>query len=301
MKKSILFSLLFAVVFIVAGCGGGSGASGSGGGGGSTVRETWSGSDSYGPLAFTIYNDGTFQARGTIIGGYGRSGYGTYSQNGSAITGSFSTSSGCTGPFSATVSGSSISGSYNDNCGNASGFSASVATVQAYNWQSDGNGFEQFILNDPQYYGYHFTYTFSPTTPMSTVTARIKKMSGSSHFGIIFRRQDENNFYMLSTLVNRSYAVYARVGGAFSMIIPWTTSSNLNPGYGIENLVSVEETSLHNFSIYFNGTFITSFTDSNFTGGENGFYASAADQSHEYFPGLPVDVRFRMSSPVSFP
>jgi hypothetical protein len=301
MKRQItLFILALSMSVIAVACGGSSG-----GGGGPAVVETWSGTDSYGLIAFTLYDNGTFSAKGTITGSGNRSAYGTYTEVSSTITGSFSTSSSCTGPFSASVSGNTMSGNYSDNCGRASSFSASLATAQTYTWQLDGNGFLQFITSDPQDYNWgRWSYlSGSNQTQMSTVTATIKKQSGSagSGYGIIFCYQDTNNFYRLLIETHGYFILSRKVGGVYTTIIPWTISANLDTGYGVENVVSVVQTSLYNFSIFFNGVQERTFTDYSFFGGRAGFYASVHDQTDEYFPGLPADIRFRLSMPISYP
>ncbi len=299
MKRSMLAStLVFAVVVLLSGCGGGSGGS-------NVTGESWSGTDSYGVIAFTVYTDGTIAAKGTITGGSSRSGYGTYTKTNGTITGTFSTSGSCTGPFSATVSGNTMSGSYSDNCGHASGFTTTLATVRDRTWQSDGSGFLQFITSNPDYYynglWYHLNAAYQ--AQMSTVTATIKKHSGSqtSGYGIVFCYQDTNNFYNLLVDTRGHFLIREKVAGTYSTIIPWTTSGSLNTGYDITNEISVVQQSLHTFTVYFNGIQGISFSDSHFTGGSAGFYATVHDQTDEYFPGLPVDIRFKMSAPILYP
>lgn len=135
MKRSIWFSLIFAFVFIVSGCGGGS-SSGSATSTGScnipvdsspgyaaAIIGTWNGSDDYGTLSITFNADCTFSGSGTLSGGGSRSASGTYSFDGTNASGLFTTNPSCTGPFSAAVSGNNITGHYNDSCGHNSNFS----------------------------------------------------------------------------------------------------------------------------------------------------------------------------------
>jgi hypothetical protein len=299
MRPLLLAALLLGAALLFS-CGGGGGGGNAGASG-----EAWTGSDSYGVIAFTLNSDGTFLARGTTTGAGGRSGYGTYTAINSTATGSFSTGSSCTGPFSATITDNTMLGNYNDNCGHASSFSASRASVQAPTWQLDGNGSMQFITSDPQYYNYGYWYSLSGSnqTQMSTVTATVKKQSGSagSGYGIIFCYQDTNNFYRLLIETTGHYIVSAKVGGVYTTLITWATSANLNHGYGVENVLSVVQTSPYVFSIRFNGVQAATFADYNFSGGRAGFYAFIHDQTDEYFPGLPVDIRFKLNSPVIYP
>lgn len=140
---------------------------------------------------------------------------------------------------------------------------------------------------------------------MTTVTATVKKMSGSINYGygIVFCFKDSNNFYRL--LINEAgyYSLYALVGGNSSAVIPWSTtpSANLTNGFGVDNVISVTQQSPGNFSLNFNGNQETLFSDSNFIGGTSGFAASIDVQSNENFPNIPVDVRFKFSLPVVYP
>lgn len=188
--------------------------------------------------------------------------------------------------------------------GNAS---SSSPTFQSPTWQNDGNGFLQFTTNDPHYYSYNFWSTYNThESIMSAVTATVKKASGNANsgYGIIFCQQDVDNFYRLMITINGHYAVTARVAGVTTSIIPWSAPSvaTLYTGYGVENLISVVQTTPYHFAIYFNGVLETTFTDPNFYAGWAGFYVWITDPSRgESFPGIPADVRFKMSGPIVVP
>jgi hypothetical protein len=196
-------------------------------------------------------------------------------------------------------------------CGGSSGsnnVSASApSNAQTIKWQLDGNGSVQFLTNDPQYYGYTFwdSYTQANELQMTTVTATVEKLSGSlnSGHGIVFCYQDTNNFYRLLIDAGGHYSVYAKVGGTYITVIPWITTNSaiLNSGFGVSNIISVTQQSLHNFSVSFNGKEETQFSDNNFTGGTSGFSTSVSPVSGENFPVTPEDVRFKLSSPVVYP
>src|SRR6185369_11417378 len=83
-------------------------------------------------------------------------------------------------------------------CGSSSSSSGSAQTNR---WQLDGNGFVQLATNDAQYYGRVFITDFTQAgqTSMDTVTAVVKKQSGSLYggYGIIFCYRDPNNHYRL--------------------------------------------------------------------------------------------------------
>jgi hypothetical protein len=192
-------------------------------------------------------------------------------------------------------------------CGDSSSPPSTPTVIQTIQWQLDGKGFVQFYSNDAQYYNYLFwnDYTQTNQSPMTTVTAAVMKQSGSLYFGygIVFCYQDNNNFYRLLINAAGQYSVYARIGGNFTVIVPWTTTPSiyLNSGFGVENLISVTQQSPNNFSVNFNGKQETLFSDSNFIGGTAGFAAGIDTQSNENFPITPEDIRFKFSLPVFYP
>lgn len=190
-------------------------------------------------------------------------------------------------------------------CGSGGDSSSPSASIQTSEWQLDGNGYVQFLTNDAQYYNYNFwvSYTQTNETQMTTVTATVKKQSGSLNggYGIIFCYQDSNNFYRLLIDADGHYSVIARTGGVYSVIIPWTSSQHLSSGVGVDNVISVHQLSPNNFSVNFNGTQEVLFNDANFTGGKAGFSASVNVQANENFPNTPEDLRFKLSSPAVYP
>ncbi len=191
-------------------------------------------------------------------------------------------------------------------CGHSGNNSIILPSIQTIAWQLDGNGFVQYYTNDAQYLGYGFFHAYAQTdeSQMSTVTATVKKQSGSlsSGYGIVFCYKDSNNFYRLLITTTGHYCVHAKTGGTYSTIIPWTAtpSLHLNVGTGVENEISVTEQTLNHFTVYFNGMFETTFSDANFSGGSAGFYLGVSPTT-ENFPYIPEDVRFKLSSPVIYP
>jgi hypothetical protein len=151
-------------------------------------------------------------------------------------------------------------------CGGGGGGSSSP-NVQAPTWQLDGQGFYQFITNDPRYYGNGFWVYFNQDEePMYAVIATIKKESGSAEgdYGIIFCYKDNSNFYVLLIDTTGRYLIGKNVNGSHTFIISPTVSANLFSGYGVENVVNVYRTGPGTFAIYFNGIQETTFNDSSF-------------------------------------
>ena len=189
-------------------------------------------------------------------------------------------------------------------CGYSTDNPRTPPKIQTIAWEPDGNGFVQYLTNDAQYYGSSNFITYSQTNEpqMSTVAAVVEKKSGSpsSSYGIVFCLQDNDNLYLLLITTNGYYCVYEKVGGMYSAIIPWTVSPLLKHGVRVENEISVTEQTLNHFTVYFNGSFETTFSDGNFPGGTAGFYASVSPTT-EHFPSTPEDVRCKLSSPVAYP
>jgi len=180
-------------------------------------------------------------------------------------------------------------------------------SVQRIAWQDDSAGFVQFSTNDTNDCGEGYFHSMgSQFIPMSSVEMQIKKMSGYSHsgYGIIFCYQDGNNFYRILISVNGSYLISKKVagtysyyqgGGLWSASGSWQSSSNLITGFGNTNDIKVVNTGGGNFDIYFNGILETSFTDSTFTGGYNGYYVLIGYVSQENFDATTfADVRLKL-------
>jgi hypothetical protein len=174
-------------------------------------------------------------------------------------------------------------------------------------WQDDGAGFVRFASNDTNDCGYLFTHPIgSSFAPMYSVEIQVKKMTGSSHnsYGNVFCYQDQNNYYRVGITVNGYYIINKKVAGTTSYNIggstwyatnpsSWPNSSNLITGFGNTNNIKIVNAGGGVFDIYFNGIYETSFTDTTFTGGYNGYSASVGTVSQESFP-TPEDVRAKL-------
>jgi hypothetical protein len=179
-------------------------------------------------------------------------------------------------------------------------------SVQRILWQNDINGFAQFLTNDTNDCGMHLQSISPAFTPMNSVEMQVKKITGYSHnsYGPLFCYQDNNNFYRIGITVNGFYIIEKRAAGTYyfwdsgswtTTNPSWPTSSHLITGLGNINSIKVVNTGSGNFDVYFNGTKETSFTDTSFTGGYNGYSASVASVSQESFP-TPEDVRIKLIS-----
>jgi len=164
-------------------------------------------------------------------------------------------------------------------------------------WQEDGNDFVQYSTNDPQYYNtaQYLPLAIEHETPMTTVTATVKKMYGSSvgGFGIVFCYVDENNFYRLLITTEGKYNVWEMENGVWKELVAWKDSTNLNTGMDEENTIGVTQDPLHTFTVTFNTLPEPIFSDASLTGGDAGpcmWVGSYAE-----------DARFRMDAPQQYP
>jgi hypothetical protein len=185
-------------------------------------------------------------------------------------------------------------------------FSCEQPSYTTIEWEPDGDGFVQYSTNDPHYYN---TAQYLPldveheTPTMTTVTATVKKMSGSSvdGFGIVFCYQDINNFYRLLITTEGKYNVWKVVGGTWTEKVPWDDSVYLNTGMNEENVISVTQNPLGTFTVKSDTHEVTFFTDSSFTDGDAGPCLWVGSYTGEEFPNIPEDARFKMTAPVIYP
>ncbi len=172
-------------------------------------------------------------------------------------------------------------------------------------FEPDGSGAIKFRTNDATRNDvtWYRTYntTFEPT--MTTVTATVKKTSGSTNggAGILFCYVDASNYYMMLITPTGYYTVQKRVAGVSSPIVNWTLSPNVT-GLNTTNTLRVTHTA-SGFDVYINNlsTPVANVNDTSFLGGLVGFAASVGTSTEEQFPSVPVDVRFQLLSPVPVP
>ena len=167
-------------------------------------------------------------------------------------------------------------------------------------WESDSEGFLRFSTNDVQYCGHSFAAWNIPYfDPLERIEIEARKSSGNpwGAYGVLFCLQDLHGFYQLAIDVNGYYAVYKKVNDAWTEIIAWTYTAQLNSGYDRVNKIAVSYApAAAMFSIDFNGTHVASFTDRSFQGGYSGLFVEVLPEEYEDFPAYPVEVRFRFKS-----
>jgi hypothetical protein len=178
---------------------------------------------------------------------------------------------------------------------------AVISTIQ---WQEDGNGFRQFYTNDIKKTNsaYYYPVNLTSPDPMPTVEAELKKVSGYQlgSYGIFFCYQDSSNYYKLWLNVNQEFRITEFDGGSPVMHIGWQTSTDLNAGYNSLNKVRIERDGSGNFDVFFNDASSPSaeFTDLTFTGGDVAYWLWVSGEQYEFFPIVPVDVRFMLTEPA---
>jgi len=203
--------------------------------------------------------------------------------------------------------GTGAGGAGSPGTGGGTAGETTVQTPQTISWQPDSSGNTQFFTNDSSYLQSSdfsvWTWSSSTEEPMTTVEADATKLGGdpSMGFGITFCVQDENDFLVLYIDINGYYSVGKVQSGNYTVILPWSdanaSSTVLYEGYGYQNDIRVTYTgSSRSYQIAFNGTNVTSFTDSTWSGGAYGFVTGIS--STENFPDYPVDVRFRQIQPA---
>ena len=176
--------------------------------------------------------------------------------------------------------------------------------ITTITWQPDADGFTQFSTNDTNYIGwgeYHLTGALF--NPFHSVEMQAKKLSGYSNngYGFIFCTQDTNNFYRILITATGYYLISKKVSGSYSHYLGgvwttsgfWPSSGNLVTGLGNTNSIKVISTGGGNFDVYFNNVLETSFNDSTFAGGRNGYYTFIGSVNDEGFP-TPMDVRVKL-------
>jgi len=102
------------------------------------------------------------------------------------------------------------------------------------------------------------------------------QVSGSdlSSYGVLFRFQDEANFYLFEISKIGQYAVHRKADGDWEALVPWTDSPAIN-AEAKDILRVVCQGSYMNF--YINNVHVANVTDSTFLDGRIGFYVTPAD------------------------
>ncbi len=165
----------------------------------------------------------------------------------------------------------------------------------------------RYSTNDTGKYTRDYIHVIEGTdqNQVTEITLELKKDSGydSGDYGVVFGYEDSNNYYLLSIDTFGKYSVKKKVYGTLYTIRDWNydTDTALVTGYNQLNTITILiNNSLNSYEIYFNSNpnYETSFSDSNFSGGSIGFFVYIGSMQAENFPAEPVDVSFKLISPV---
>jgi hypothetical protein len=139
---------------------------------------------------------------------------------------------------------------------------------------------------------------------MTTVTATLIKVSGAVNYGegLIFCCVDSNNFYNVLITCNGGIKIRRKVLGSYTTIQEWAGTSFITQGLGVSNVLSITQSPANTYNVSINGNLASTFTDTNLTnGGQAGFYSSIGSLTDEHFPDTPMDIRFKLTSPIAIP
>jgi hypothetical protein len=185
--------------------------------------------------------------------------------------------------------------------------SGPTATCVVAVWKTDEQGFVRFACDDPALYDWGFAYKSESVDlkllggpPLSVV---VEKMSGekTQAFGVRFFQQDSQNFYQLLITTEGKYLLEKKVGGKFAILVPWSDSFDIDTGIGKINTLLISQPSIDSFVISINGKIQNTIQDSSFYHGTTSFFASVGNPYGEFqenLPSEPVDVRFKLTSPL---
>jgi hypothetical protein len=184
---------------------------------------------------------------------------------------------------------------------------SSTIPVSTILWKEDGGGFIQLKSNDPSILKRFFIMSSVATQhSMTTVNVTAKKLSGAATegFGVVFCHLDNKNHYRVLITTTGYYCVEKMVGGILGKVRDWSLSPNIKRGFGSENTIIVSYNGANSFAVFFNGAGNADATfevPGGFFGGAAGFCVSIGDSTNEDPLKVPVDVRFKMTSPFAIP
>ena len=168
----------------------------------------------------------------------------------------------------------------------------------------DNVGRIQYRTNDPDM---HNRYTYNrmenPSPDPNIYECSVNKISGSDNFGfgIMFCIDDsgENlDFYRLFMTTNGRFVVAKRFANRWEAApLRWQNSPFINRGFNVYNNIRVERSDIDpgkaSFRVFINGNLAGEFTDDNpINGRKIAPVVSVATREGEFFPNIPVDVRW---------
>jgi hypothetical protein len=197
-------------------------------------------------------------------------------------------------------------------------------TIETISWEDDGNGYVQYKTNDEDKTGalLQVTYTTSSdsVTSASSVEVETKKLSGaaSGFYGVVFGRQDNGNQYVLwidYDTSRRGFVLGKFHDGEYSSVTTYQEASAIHNDDADSIWIHItrgpyDDSDEHDYdgiTIAFKSGNESSYTTETRVHsdalplGAKGFSAEIASSEAEDFPDTPVDVRFKMISPLAIP
>lgn len=182
-------------------------------------------------------------------------------------------------------------------------------------WEDSVGDYIQFYTNDSLNQGNEgktFFHFCGNETTMDVLEVELIKSSGygASGSGVIFCASGSmaNNdliAYFISIDVQGYYTIRAIDKTVTQTIIEWISTPFLNQGKGQINKIRVEYADANKFELCFNGHNgvgeVITFPENpdefiKLTGGKYGFCVGVS--KHDDFPAVPVDVKFKLLTPV---
>ncbi len=208
--------------------------------------------------------------------------------------------------FAAVLAGCSLGGTASPSS-SAKGDSAAVLTKQ---FEADGGAYV-FQTNDVNNRGQTFLFSSNAvSTSEYPLEVTVSKLSGGAAggYGVIFARQDANDFWFADIDVASNYAVGKVASGVITYLTSsgsstWVSSAALSPGYGVPNTIKVGFDGSKQYTLYFNDTQAFQFSDTAAVPSTCGFGFNVGVLSTENFPDKPVSVSFTVKQPsgLTFP
>lgn len=182
-----------------------------------------------------------------------------------------------------------------------------VPVVETIDWRVTADGkFYQYKTNDSTKYGYVFYHPSTSNALLTDeITFTVSKKSGyeDASFGVAFFYQDVNNYYRVLIDISGMYMIQQKIEGKFPepIIQKWTSSSALLTGYNAKNKITLKNTGVGTYTLWFNDKEIRTFAVNTATLGKYCAVVCIGDADEEQFPKVSEDVYFSELSPRPFP
>jgi hypothetical protein len=168
-------------------------------------------------------------------------------------------------------------------------------------WVDHGSGVVQFHTNNPAHYNrafYSSEIDVSDIVSGDTYEITARKISGSDNYGYgMLFCMDSNSYYRFFITARQQYTIQKFISGVGQTPLQnWTASTEIRPGYGVDNKLKVVRTYSNGtaaFTVYINDVRVASLSDHAPVNGTEAQLAASVDtEPNENFPNIPVEVWF---------